>query len=72
MKLKELVGEELFKQIESKLGENSVIVTGKDEKYIKDDGNFVPKSRFSEVIEQKNTYKESCLLYTSPSPRDRS
>ena len=59
MELKELVGEELFTQISSKLNGHSVIIAGKDEKYIKDDGSFIPKTRFNEVIEQKNNYKES-------------
>lgn len=57
--LKEILGEELFNQIQPKLGEHSVIVADKDEKYIKDDGNLIPKSRFNELVEQKNTYKES-------------
>ena len=59
MELKELVGEDLYKQIEPKLNEHSVIITGKDEKYIKDDGNYIPKTRFNEIVEQKNLYKES-------------
>lgn len=63
MELKEILGEELFKQIEPKLGEHSVIVTGKDEKYIKDDGNYIPKTRFNELVEQKNTYKDSVEDY---------
>jgi len=57
--LKELLGEELYTPISEKLNGHTVIIAGKDEKYIKDDGNFIPKSRFSEVIEQKNSYKES-------------
>ena len=59
MELKELVGEEVFKQIETKLNGHTVIIADKDEKYIKDDGTYIPKVRFNEVIEQKNTYKET-------------
>ncbi|MFT9493411.1 phage scaffolding protein [Anaerosolibacter sp.] len=42
--LKDLLGEELFKQVKEKLG---------DTKVIKDDGNFIPKSRFDEVNNSK-------------------
>ena len=59
MELKELIGEDLFKQIEPKLNEHSVIISGKDEKFIKDDGTYIPKTRFNEVVEQKNLYKDS-------------
>src|SRR3972149_7913476 len=59
MELKELVGEELFKQVEPKLNGHTVIIAAKDEKYIKLDDNWIPKNRFNEVIEQKNTYKET-------------
>src|SRR3972149_1211294 len=59
MELKEIVGEELFKQVESKLNGHTVIIAAKDEKYIKDDGNWIPKHRFNELVEQKNTYKET-------------
>lgn len=47
--LKELLGEELYNQVTSKLG---------DIKVIKDDGNMIPKSRFDEVNEQKKEYKK--------------
>jgi hypothetical protein len=59
MELKEVVGEELFKQIEGKLNGHTVIVAAKDEKYVKLDDNWIPKHRFNELVEQKNTYKES-------------
>ena len=59
MDLKELIGEELFTPIADKLNGHTVIIAGKDEKFIRDDGTFIPKSRFNEVIEQKNSYKES-------------
>lgn len=48
MDLKELLGEDLHTQVIAKLGDKKVML---------DDGNFIPKSRFDEVIEQKNTYK---------------
>lgn len=44
MDLKELLGEELYKQVTEKLGDKKVMV---------DDGNFIPKSRFDEVNEAK-------------------
>lgn len=47
--LKELLGEELFKQVQEKLG---------DTKIIKDEGNWIPKQRFDEVNQQKNEYKK--------------
>jgi hypothetical protein len=59
MELKELVGEEQFKLIEGKLNGHTVIVAAKDEKYVKLDDNWIPKGRFNELVEQKNTYKET-------------
>ncbi len=47
--LKELLGEELYKQVKEKLG---------DTKVMKDDGNFIPKSRFDEVNNQKKELKQ--------------
>lgn len=44
MDLKELLGEELFSQVEAKLDGKKLMV---------DDGNFIPKSRFNEVNEAK-------------------
>ncbi|MDF2884736.1 MAG: hypothetical protein K0R54_5306 [Clostridiaceae bacterium] len=46
--LKQLLGDELYNQVIGKLG---------DTKIIKDDGNFIPKSRFDEVNQQKNNFK---------------
>lgn len=47
-KIKELLGEDLFNQVKEKLGDKKLMV---------DDGNFIPKSRFDEVNEQKKEYK---------------
>ncbi len=44
MDLKELLGEELFSQVEAKLDGKKLMV---------DDGNFIPKSRFNEVNQAK-------------------
>ena len=60
---KELLGEELFKSVTEKLGDNQVFLHGKDQKVIIDDGTLVkkdgmiPKFRFDEVNEQKESYK---------------
>jgi len=48
-KLKELLGEELYNQVIAKLGDTKIMI---------DDGNFIPKSRFDEVNEQKKEYKK--------------
>jgi vancomycin resistance protein YoaR len=48
-KLKELLGEELFNQVKEKLGDTKIMI---------DDGNFIPKSRFDQVNEQKKEYKK--------------
>lgn len=44
MDLKEILGEELYKQVTEKLGDKKVMI---------DDGNFIPKTRFNEVNEAK-------------------
>lgn len=44
MDLKQLLGEELYNQVTSKLG---------DKKIMLDDGNFIPKARFDKVNDQK-------------------
>lgn len=48
-KLKKLLGAELFEQVEEKLGETKLMV---------DDGNFIPKSRFDQVNQEKNELKD--------------
>lgn len=48
-KLLELLGEEKFTSLKALLGDVKVIV---------DDGNFIPKSRFDEVNQTKNSLKE--------------
>lgn len=47
--LKEILGEELFNQVNEKLGDNKIAVVS--------DGAWIPKSKFDEINEQKNTYK---------------
>lgn len=44
MDLKQLLGEELFSQVEAKLEGKKIMI---------DDGNFIPKSRFNEVNDAK-------------------
>ena len=46
--LKELLGEELYSQVTEKLGDKKIMV---------DDGNFIPKSRFDQVNDDKKAYK---------------
>lgn len=50
-KLKELLGEELFKQVEAKLGT--------EKKYFFGEGEFIPKGRFDEVNNQNKELKTS-------------
>ena len=53
MKLKELIGEELFKQLpEDKQKEF------KSKDFIDNDGSFIPKDRFDQVNEEKKEYKK--------------
>ena len=47
--LKEMLGEELYNQVNTKLGDNKIAVIS--------DGSYIPKAKFDEVILQKNTYK---------------
>lgn len=49
MDLKELLGEELYSQVKDKIGDKKLMI---------DDGNFIPKSRFDEVNNQKKELKE--------------
>ena len=46
--LKELLGEELYSQVTEKLGDKKIMI---------DDGNFIPKSRFDQVNDDKKAYK---------------
>lgn len=48
MDLKELLGEDLYSQVEAKLGDKKIII---------DDGNFIPKSKFDQVNDDKKAYK---------------
>ena len=48
-KLKELLGEELFEQVEKKLGDKKIDIVN--------DGRWIPKSKFDDVNIEKNEYK---------------
>lgn len=49
MGLKEILGEELYNQVTAKLGDNKIAIIS--------DGTWIPKTKFDEINEQKNTYK---------------
>lgn len=49
MNLKELLGEELYKQVMAKAGDKKLMI---------DDGKMIPKSRFDDVNIQKNELKD--------------
>lgn len=49
-KLKEILGEELYSKVSEKLGDKKVDIVN--------NGNWIPKSKFDDVIEQKNNYKK--------------
>ena len=49
MNLKELLGEDLYKQVEGKLGDKKIAVVS--------DGNWIPKEKFNEVNLEKNELK---------------
>src|SRR6056297_2717890 len=48
--LKEKLGDELYKQVEDKLGDSDVVIETKD--------NFIPKKRFDEVNEKAKKVDE--------------
>src|SRR5690554_717872 len=50
MKLKELLGEELYSQVSEKLGDSKIGIVN--------DGSWVPKEKFDELNETKNQYKD--------------
>ncbi|WP_019377677.1 phage scaffolding protein [Virgibacillus halodenitrificans] len=50
MDLKELLGEELYKQVTEKAGDNKIAVVS--------DGNYIPKDKFDAVNKEKNDYKK--------------
>lgn len=54
--LNELLGEELFNQISEKLGDAKLIIN---------DGNYIPKQKFDEVIGSKNEFKSQVGQLTS-------
>jgi len=47
--LKELLGEDLFKQVSEKIGDKKLIVN---------DGNYIPIDKFNEINESKKEYKK--------------
>jgi len=49
MNLKELLGEDLYKQVEGKVGDKKIAVVS--------DGNWIPKEKFNEVNLEKNELK---------------
>lgn len=49
-KLRELLGDELFEQVEEKLGDNEVDIVN--------DGRWIPKDKFDSLNNEKNEYKE--------------
>ena len=53
-KIKELLGEELFSQVEARLDGKKIMI---------DDGNFIPKSRFNQVNEQKKELDKQLIGY---------
>jgi len=54
--LNELLGEELFNQVSEKLGDTKLIIN---------DGNYIPKQKFDEVIGSKNECKSQVGQLTS-------
>lgn len=49
-KLKEILGEELYSKVNEKLGDKKLAITN--------DGNWIPKTKFDDVIKEKNNYKK--------------
>ena len=47
--LKEILGEELYNQVSQKLGDKKIDIVNS--------GQWIPKSKFDEVIKEKNNYK---------------
>jgi len=48
--LKEILGEELYNQVSQKLGNKKIDIVNS--------GQWIPKSKFDEVIKEKNNYKK--------------
>jgi hypothetical protein len=55
MDLKELLGEELYKQVKEKLGDKKVIINN--------DGSYLPKSKFDEKNEEVKLLKEKLTAH---------
>lgn len=50
MDIKEILGEELYSKVNEKLGDKKIDVIN--------NGQWIPKNKFDDVIEQKNQYKK--------------
>jgi hypothetical protein len=57
--LKKLLGDELFVQVEAKLGGKLLFLHAKDQKVLVDDGKMIPKHRLDEVIEEKKAAEKN-------------
>jgi predicted RNase H-like nuclease (RuvC/YqgF family) len=51
--LKTLLGDDLFSQVQEKIGDRQVLLFGKDQKAMIDDGSLIPRYRLDEVTEAK-------------------
>ncbi|SCI81558.1 Uncharacterised protein [uncultured Clostridium sp.] len=60
MDLKQLLGEELFSQVEDKLDGKKIMV---------DDGNFIPKARFDQVNAEKKKIEKERETYKTQAER---
>lgn len=56
--LKKLLGEELYKQVEAKLGDKQLFLHNKGEKVLIDDGKFIPYQRFEEIVHKNKSLTE--------------
>lgn len=64
--IKKLLGDDLFAQVQTKLGTDSLLfLHKKEEKVIIDDGKMVPQFRFKEINEERNAYKAQVDSLTS-------
>ena len=61
---------ELFK-VGKSIGDKLIVATDTDEKIRQDKGSSKPVNNLCDRISMLQAIKYICLLYTSPSPRDR-
>ncbi|ADL07753.1 hypothetical protein [Thermosediminibacter oceani] len=64
MELKELLGEELFNQVMAKVGDHKIDIVS--------NGQWIPKSKFDEVITEKNQYKAQVEKLSKYKPVEKS